>query len=70
MYVRVCMCVHAPVPAGSSQQRRMSVYDESKAVSMDLKDTGLSASDQSGDLESGALPLMGLDMAETAEWGS
>uniref|UniRef100_A0A7S3QQQ7 FGFR1 oncogene partner (FOP) N-terminal dimerisation domain-containing protein n=1 Tax=Dunaliella tertiolecta TaxID=3047 RepID=A0A7S3QQQ7_DUNTE len=45
-------------------------YDESKAVSMDLKDTGLSASDQSGDLETGALPLMGLDMEETAEWGS
>ena len=45
------------------------MYDESKAVSMDLRDTGLSASDQSGDLETG-LPLAGLDMEETAEWAS
>lgn len=34
-------------------------------VSMDLRDTGLSASDQSGDLEQ---VLEEADLAETAEW--
>ncbi|KAF5841727.1 hypothetical protein DUNSADRAFT_11507 [Dunaliella salina] len=54
----------------STSGNRRQGYEESKAVSMDLRDTGLSASDQSGDLETGALPLMGLDMEETAEWGN
>jgi len=52
----------APGAADGSRQSAV------QAVSMDLRDTGLSASDQSGDLETGALPLMGLDMEETAEW--
>ncbi|KAG2451105.1 hypothetical protein HYH02_004373 [Chlamydomonas schloesseri] len=35
----------------------------SKGLSMDLRDTGLSASDRSGDIEQ-----LGADLAETAEW--
>ncbi|GFR50782.1 hypothetical protein Agub_g13047 [Astrephomene gubernaculifera] len=46
---------------GGSREERPRLA--SKALSMDMRETGLSASDRSGDIEH-----MGVDLAETAEW--
>ncbi len=57
--VTAARCVTARAPARPQGMSGMS------NVSMDLRDTGLSASDASGDLDR---VLVEADLAETAEW--